>query len=148
MLAADQEEIHNEALKSLMETHKVGRVVDSTNCWLKFENLRCLFFEISGFPLNFSYTTTEDIIEAVRATNVWKNFHPDVEFALAVHIHPYPNGILSVWVYIASLIKRRWEEILALTQNFFDLPFSSHKLTPLISFNLIVIKNCQSFYIK
>ncbi|CAF4081112.1 unnamed protein product, partial [Adineta steineri] len=25
---------------------------------------------------------------------------------LAVHVHPYPNNILAVWIYLAHLIKK------------------------------------------
>ncbi len=53
------------------------------------------------------YESKEKVIQAVRATNVHLNFNPGVEFALAVHVHAYSNNILSVWVYIASLIKLR-----------------------------------------
>lgn len=34
------------------------------------------------------------------------NEEPGVEFALAVHVEPYPNSVMSVWVYVASLVKR------------------------------------------
>nr|CAD7600826.1 unnamed protein product [Timema genevievae] len=60
-----------------------------------------------GFPLNMSYTNMEAVTEAMRATGVHYNENPGVEFALAVYIHPFPNNVLSVWVYVASLIKRR-----------------------------------------
>ncbi len=60
-----------------------------------------------GFPLNVGYQSADAVADAVRATNVHQNFDKDVEFALAVHVHPYCNNILSVWVYIASLIRTR-----------------------------------------
>lgn len=47
------------------------------------------------------------IADAVYGTNVHANANPDVEFALAVYVHAYTNNILSVWVYVASLVKRR-----------------------------------------
>lgn len=34
---------------------------------------------------------------------------PQTKFALAVYIHPYPNNILSVWVYLASLARHQWK---------------------------------------
>jgi coiled-coil and C2 domain-containing protein 2A len=60
-----------------------------------------------GFPINLPYTNMEAIIEAMKATGVHYNESSDVEFALAVYIHPFPNNVLSVWVYVASLVKRR-----------------------------------------
>ena len=32
---------------------------------------------------------------------------PGVEFALAVHVEPYPNTVMSVWVYVASMVRKR-----------------------------------------
>ncbi|XP_021920038.1 coiled-coil and C2 domain-containing protein 2A isoform X3 [Zootermopsis nevadensis] len=63
--------------------------------------------KMCGFPINLPYTNMEAITEAMKATGVHYNESPDVEFALAVYIHPFPNNVLSVWVYVASLIKRR-----------------------------------------
>jgi coiled-coil and C2 domain-containing protein 2A len=69
--------------------------------------LLCISFQMCGFPINLPYTNMEAITEAMKATGVHYNENPDVEFALAVYIHPFPNSVLSVWVYVASLIKRR-----------------------------------------
>ena len=46
-------------------------------------------------------------MEAVYATGVHNLESSEPEFAVAVHIHPYPNSVLSVWVYVASLVKKR-----------------------------------------
>ena len=54
-----------------------------------------------------AYTDLEPLIEAVYATGVHINETDDVEFALAVYVHPYPCSVLSVWVYVASLIRKR-----------------------------------------
>ena len=63
-------------------------------------------YRISGFPINLPYTNLTSILEAVFASQVHAIPSPDVEFALAVQIYPYPNTILSVWVYVASLIRK------------------------------------------
>lgn len=63
-------------------------------------------YRMSGFPLNMPYTNINAILEAVYATQVHAVPTSDVEFALGVHIHPYPNTILSVWIYIASLNRK------------------------------------------
>lgn len=60
-----------------------------------------------GFTLNFAFITAEEIVEAVRATGIHSNENSDVEFALAVYVHPFVCGVLSVWVYITSLTQRR-----------------------------------------
>ncbi len=63
-------------------------------------------YRMTGCPINQSYTGLDPLIEAVHATRVHINDTNDVEFALAVHVHPYPNNVISVWVYIASLIRK------------------------------------------
>ena len=64
-------------------------------------------FQICGFPLHFSYTDQEQLLEALKATGVHLNQEPAVEFALAVHVKPYPNTVMSVWIYVASMARRR-----------------------------------------
>lgn len=59
---------------------------------------------ISGFPLHQPFSEMQHIIKAVHSTGVHNIQAPNVEFALAVYVHPYPNGVLSVWLYLASLM--------------------------------------------
>ena len=53
------------------------------------------------------YTEMKVLYDAVYATGVHEYESSDVEFAVAVHICPYPNSVLSVWIYVASLIRKR-----------------------------------------
>lgn len=53
------------------------------------------------------YSELKPLIEAVYSTGVHNINVPNVEFALAVYIHPYPKNVLSVWIYVASLIRNR-----------------------------------------
>jgi coiled-coil and C2 domain-containing protein 2A len=46
-------------------------------------------------------------VDAVTSTGVHLNREPAVEFALAVHVEAYPNTVMSVWVYVASMVRRR-----------------------------------------
>ncbi|XP_048108289.1 coiled-coil and C2 domain-containing protein 2A isoform X3 [Alosa alosa] len=64
-------------------------------------------YRISGFPLHLPFSEIQPIIEAVYSTGVHKVEMSNVEFALAVYVHPYPNNVLSVRVYLASLIRTR-----------------------------------------
>lgn len=64
-------------------------------------------FQVCGFPINMPYTDVDAVMEAVKATGVHSNESEDVEFALAAYIYPYPCDVLSVWVYVASLTRRR-----------------------------------------
>uniref|UniRef100_A0A3Q1I2J5 Coiled-coil and C2 domain containing 2A n=1 Tax=Acanthochromis polyacanthus TaxID=80966 RepID=A0A3Q1I2J5_9TELE len=60
---------------------------------------------ISGFPLHLPFSEIRPIVEAVYSTGVHSVQASNVEFALAVYVHPYPNNVLSVWVYLASLVR-------------------------------------------
>ena len=53
------------------------------------------------------YTEMKAIQDAVFATGVHAYDSSDVEFALAVYIHPYPSSVLSVWIYVAYLVRKR-----------------------------------------
>jgi coiled-coil and C2 domain-containing protein 2A len=46
-------------------------------------------------------------VDALTSTGVHLNREPGVEFALAVHVEPYANNVMSVWVYVASMVRRR-----------------------------------------
>lgn len=62
-----------------------------------------VFFQIAGFPLHMPFSEIRPIVEVVYSTGVHNIQTSNVEFALAVYVHPYPNNVLSVWVYLASL---------------------------------------------
>uniref|UniRef100_A0A1A8RTZ4 Coiled-coil and C2 domain containing 2A n=1 Tax=Nothobranchius rachovii TaxID=451742 RepID=A0A1A8RTZ4_9TELE len=62
-------------------------------------------YRIAGFPLHMPFSEIRPIIEAVYSTGVHNVQVSNVEFALAVYVHPYPSYVLSVWVYLASLTR-------------------------------------------
>ncbi|KAJ8280040.1 hypothetical protein COCON_G00071060 [Conger conger] len=64
-------------------------------------------YRISGFPLHQPFSELGPLVEAVFSTGVHAVEASNAEFALAVHVHPYPNNVLSVWVYLASLTRTR-----------------------------------------
>ncbi|EDL37591.1 RIKEN cDNA 5730509K17 [Mus musculus] len=64
-------------------------------------------YRFSGFPLHMPYSEVKPLVEAVYSTGVHNIDLPNVEFALAVYIHPYPKNVLSVWIYVASLVRNR-----------------------------------------
>nr|XP_019580321.1 PREDICTED: protein CC2D2B [Rhinolophus sinicus] len=72
----------------------------------EFERL-LQFYRVAGFPIQMPYTDVQSVIDAVYQTGIYSSEFPQTEFALAVYIHPYPNNILSVWVYLASLARRQ-----------------------------------------
>jgi len=61
---------------------------------------------LMGVPINFAFTTYTDACERLHRTNMHSiNEEHLMEFALAVHVVPYGNGIFSVWVYCATIDK-------------------------------------------
>ena len=64
-------------------------------------------YQIRGFPLNMAFTDVEAVVEAVFNTDIHSNIDPKTEFAISVYCHPYVEGVISVWVYVASLSKIR-----------------------------------------
>ncbi|XP_048362628.1 protein CC2D2B [Sphaerodactylus townsendi] len=62
---------------------------------------------VTGFPIQMPYQNVRSVIEAVFQTGIHSSEVPNTEFALAVHIYPYPNNILSVWIYLVSLVRHK-----------------------------------------
>ncbi|CAG9561509.1 unnamed protein product [Danaus chrysippus] len=62
-------------------------------------------YKIFGFPINTSYLNTHLLMSHVKSTSLHVNDDPSVEFGLAVEVFAYPNNILSVWVFLASITR-------------------------------------------
>uniref|UniRef100_A0A1I8P3X0 C2 domain-containing protein n=1 Tax=Stomoxys calcitrans TaxID=35570 RepID=A0A1I8P3X0_STOCA len=74
---------------------------------LKYNNMLAAEFpnyKIYGFTLNYSYTNLNQISERIKTTGLHLNSNKNVEFSVAVHIHTYPNNILSVWIFLISIV--------------------------------------------
>ncbi|XP_032739528.1 protein CC2D2B isoform X1 [Lontra canadensis] len=72
----------------------------------EFERL-LQFYLVTGFPIRMPYTDVQSVTDAVYQTGIHSSEFPQTEFALAVYIHPYPNNVLSVWVYLVSLARHQ-----------------------------------------
>uniref|UniRef100_A0A8B9Z4M5 Coiled-coil and C2 domain containing 2A n=1 Tax=Buteo japonicus TaxID=224669 RepID=A0A8B9Z4M5_9AVES len=64
-------------------------------------------YRVSGFPIHMPFSEVRPLIEAVHSMGVHTIDVSNVEFALAVYIHAYPQNVLSVWIYVASLVRNR-----------------------------------------
>ncbi|XP_067386470.1 coiled-coil and C2 domain-containing protein 2A isoform X2 [Emydura macquarii macquarii] len=64
-------------------------------------------YRVSGFPIHMPFSEVRPLIEAVHSTGVHTIDVSNAEFALAVYVHAYPKNVLSVWIYIASLVRNR-----------------------------------------
>ena len=63
-------------------------------------------YDFSGFPLNFTFTDVKAISSAIKDTNIHMNEDPNVKFAITVKCFGYSNGVISVWVYAAALVRK------------------------------------------
>ncbi|MGH0116969.1 UNVERIFIED_CONTAM: hypothetical protein FKN15_026663 [Acipenser sinensis] len=61
-------------------------------------------YKVTGFPVQMPYMDMKTVIETIHSTGIHNTEIPGTEFAIAVYIHPYPNNILSLWIYLASLV--------------------------------------------
>lgn len=64
-------------------------------------------YRVSGFPIHRPFSEVRPLIEAVHSTGVHIIDISNVEFALAVYVHAYPQNVLSVWIYVASLVRNK-----------------------------------------
>ncbi|NWH75770.1 C2D2B protein, partial [Piaya cayana] len=86
--------------------------ISKTKLWKPFFSRSLTYpglssIQVSGFPIHMPFSEVRPLIEAVHSTGVHTIDVPNAEFALAVYVHPYPQNILSVWIYVASLVRTR-----------------------------------------
>ncbi|XP_026762876.2 coiled-coil and C2 domain-containing protein 2A isoform X2 [Galleria mellonella] len=62
-------------------------------------------YKIYGFPLNMAYANAKSVVSCVKSTGVHVDDDPNAEFGLAVDVYAYPNNVLSVWVFLASITR-------------------------------------------
>jgi|TARA_B100000780_G_scaffold274405_1_gene239374 coiled-coil and C2 domain-containing protein 2A len=89
-----------------LENHKMGREGHSEYGHLDSLKKWTSTYDLIGHPLNFTFTDVKAISYAVKDTNIHMNEDPNVKFALTVKCFGYSNGIISVWVYCAALVRR------------------------------------------
>ncbi|KAI8925641.1 hypothetical protein BC831DRAFT_263275 [Entophlyctis helioformis] len=63
-------------------------------------------YRLTGFPLNAPFTDTAAACAMVHNTAVHSNYSPGVEFAVAVTCVGWPGRFVSLWIYIASLVRQ------------------------------------------
>lgn len=100
--------------------------------------------QVTGFPIHLPYSDIQHIVSTVERTSIHLCEDQKVEYALAVYVHPYPNDVLSVWLYVASLVPK-WTH--SGQYNYHD--HSSHPFSwPYLSAIslMIIIVNWGSFF--
>lgn len=68
--------------------------------------------QLIGLPINFPFTTYSDALTRLFNTNMHIIKDDDIEFVLAVYVHPYPNNVFAVWVYVATTVATRMSSAL------------------------------------
>eukprot|EP00949_MAST-11_sp_MAST-11-sp1_P002635 g2635.t1 len=63
-------------------------------------------YDMHGFPLNFSFTDIKSICAAIKESGVHRNDNRSVKFAVACKCFGYACNIVSVWVYVVSLVRK------------------------------------------
>lgn len=61
-------------------------------------------YRLYGFTLNFAYTNLAAISERIRTSCIHYNHDASVEFCVAVHLHAHANDVLSVWLFLLSMV--------------------------------------------
>ena len=59
--------------------------------------------QVHGSPLHITHSDASYILKSIEQTRIHDNENDKVEFALGVYIHPYPNDVLSVWIYLGTM---------------------------------------------
>ena len=80
-------------------THICFRQIDSKRHLVL---VNCLSLLIVSPSLHLCYSDIQHIVSTVESTGLHLCENEHVEYALAVYVHPYPNVVLSVWLYAAS----------------------------------------------
>lgn len=80
-----------------------GEVMTDAAHEAELSRIRASFPRLSGFPINVAFKEIEPVVEAVRNTATHLRQADGLQFGMAVHVHGYPNGVMSVWVYVAAL---------------------------------------------
>ena len=61
--------------------------------------------QMNGFPIHMCYSSAEEVLDKVKSTGIHLLEDEKAELARAVYVHPYPHNVLSVWVYVATLVR-------------------------------------------
>ena len=65
-----------------------------------------LVLQLAGFPIHIRYSDIQHLLTTVERTGVHLCEDKKVEYALAVHVQSYSNDVISVWIYVVSMIPR------------------------------------------
>lgn len=72
------------------------------------EMLKALYvnYKITGYTINSKYTNLSSIVTQIKNTGIHLNLDNKVEFASSVYIKEYANNVISIWIFLVSLIPK------------------------------------------
>lgn len=62
--------------------------------------------QITGYTINTKYTNLSSIVSEMKNTGIHLNLDNKVEFASSVFVKEYANNVVSVWIFLISLIPK------------------------------------------
>ncbi len=60
---------------------------------------------VFGFALHAPFTGVESLIEKIKTTDIHRNRNPCAEYAVAARAFAYPGGVISLWVFVCTLVE-------------------------------------------
>lgn len=63
-------------------------------------------YKITGFTINTKYTNVSAIVTEIKNTGIHLNLDNKVEFASNVFVKEYSNNVISIWIFLMSLIPK------------------------------------------
>jgi coiled-coil and C2 domain-containing protein 2A len=62
--------------------------------------------QVIGYTINCKYTNLSSIVTEIKNTGIHLNLDNKVEFAANVYVKEYANNVLSIWIFLMSLIPK------------------------------------------
>lgn len=72
------------------------------------ELLNSLFsnYKATGYTINSNYTNLSAIVADIKSAGIHLNIDNKVEFAVSVYVKEYVNNVLSIWIFLLSLVPK------------------------------------------
>ncbi|KAL9188592.1 hypothetical protein ACHAXT_006970 [Thalassiosira profunda] len=88
------------SLEKLEEAKRMGQPAKGDIIPEGIAKSRTLF----GFTLHETFTSVQELIAKVEGTEIHHNRNSQVEYICAVRAFPHPGGVVSLWVFVGSLV--------------------------------------------
>lgn len=62
--------------------------------------------QVNGLVFNLPFTNISAMVQRIKSLGIHLEGATDAQFASAVYIRCYPNQVLSVWIFLGSVIEK------------------------------------------